>query len=682
MSIIAASQAQNNHPHLTRPESIARQRGEEPKPLRPEWAPFYHGVASGDPLADRVVIWTRVTPDNMDNTDDIEVTWKVAEDPQLIDIVRVGKAIASAERDFTVKVDVDSLQPDMTYYYGFSALNKHSLTGRAKTTPQGAQARHLRFGVVSCNNYQAGYFNAFQRLAERHDLDAIIHLGDYIYEYEDGRYGDSLLFGKRSIEPPNEILSLEDYRTRYSTYRLDTSLVRAHQQHPFITVWDDHESANDAYVDGAQNHDPRTEGDWEARKAAAKQAYFEWMPIRDNAAQQVFRLISYGDLLDLFMLDTRLEGREMQILDPFDPAMQDRDRTILGIAQKTWLLDQLGRSKAQWKVLAQQVVFSPFEIGWAAPLAGDPNITYATAQGFSQDIWNGYPAERRQIINFLRDEQLDDVVILTGDFHTSYAFDVSDEPVRIQYQDIPGRGIVPFYSQSETYDPLTGEGSVAVEFATPSITSANFDENFGAQLAAIFQALINNVVAIPGGPPLGNPNPHLKYVDLTQHGYFILDLTPERAQADWYFSAIGQPTTQETFAQGWLSRGGENRLRRAGAPANPKATPAAPAPADPPAISTGAQRGGAPTPAFTILGLYPNPFNTTHTLYYAVNRTALVRANLLDVNGKVVKSLLDVRLLPGLYTLETTAGELPNGVYFYQIQVDDQQFSARVILAR
>jgi alkaline phosphatase D len=187
----------------------------------PEWAPFYHGVASGDPLSDRVIIWTRVTPEEMDNAP-IEVSWKVATDVDLENVVQSGTFTTDATRDYTVKVDVTGLDAGTTYYYGFTAMDKNSLTGKTKTTPTSDQADHLKFGVVSCSNYQAGYFNAYQRLARRNDLDAVIHLGDYIYEYGDGVYGDSTLFEARDLDPDTEILTLEDYRTRYSLYRLDT----------------------------------------------------------------------------------------------------------------------------------------------------------------------------------------------------------------------------------------------------------------------------------------------------------------------------------------------------------------------------------------------------------------------------------------------------------------------------
>lgn len=650
---------------------------ENPVPLRPDWAPFFHGVASGDPLEDRVIIWTRVTPSSTDEQP-IEVGWRVAEDTAFTNVVQSGTFTTDASRDYTVKVDVTGLASGETYYYGFTALGANSLTGRTQTTPAGDQASHLKFGVVSCSNFQAGFFNAYQRLSERHDLNAVIHLGDYIYEQGSGQYGE--LVEERPIAPETEILSLEDYRMRYSTYRLDTSLIRVHQQHPFITVWDDHESANDAYREGAQNHNPATEGDWATRKAVAKQAYFEWMPIRDmDDDRSVFRTISYGNLMDLIMLDTRLEGREKQILNPFDSLLQDAARTLLGAEQKAWLLDQLGQSDARWKVLGQQIIFAPFEVGWAASFDQDPNTDYALAQGLAQDVWNGYPVERQQILDFIRNESIDNVVVLTGDFHTTFAFDVPDRPVDIRFEEIPGIGQTPFYSPSDQYDPATGAGSLAVEFATPSISSANFDENFSPVLAFFLQQLINQPVTLLNGRSIGNPNPHLKYPELTSHGYFILDVKPDSVQADWFFGEVLQVTDAESFGQAWYARDGESYLRRAVAPSAPKAIQEIPAPNDPPASTTTAVNDLQRPANFVVLGVYPNPFRQTNTLHYALHDAARMQVELYNAEGKRVRSLLAQDLPPGLYNLQLEAGSLPPGTYFYRIQVDGQIYSVKVV---
>ena len=404
-------------------------------------------------------------------------------------------------------------------------------------------------------------------------------------------------------------MTLEEYRTRYSTYRLDTNLIRAHQQHAFITVWDDHESANDAYVDGAQNHNEPDEGDWETRKNVAKQAYFEWLPIRENEDKRVYRKISYGNLMDLIMLDTRLEGRQQQISNINNPDLQDTTRTILGDVQKNWFFDQLLTSTAKWKVIGQQVIFSEYNVGWAAII--DQSQTFESLESLFLDIWDGYPSERAEIITFLNNNNLDNVVVLTGDFHATYAFDVAVPANLIQLQDVPDVGTVPFYQASD-YNPEDGSGSSAVEFATPSITSANFDENIGGFLAQIFQQQVNSELTV-GEESIGNPNPHLKYVQLINHGYFILDIQNGQAQADWYFSEILEPASTESYGEGWLTNDGANHLEQASAPSPPKAEQDAPAPNDPPMLTQTNQLEL--NQDFALLSVYPNPFDQQNTPY-------------------------------------------------------------------
>lgn len=651
--------------------------GSAPVTFNPEWGPFYHGVASGDPLHDRVIIWTRVTPDNHDGTS-VEVTWRMATDAAMQNVVQSGIFTTNESRDYTVKIDVMSLSAGTTYYYEFEALGRTSLVGKTKTTPAGTQAAHLKFGVVSCSNYQAGYFNGYQRLAERNDLDAVIHLGDYIYEYGNGTYGDSAVALNRPLEPPTEIISLEDYRTRYSTYRLDTSLIRVHQQHPFITVWDDHESANDSYVAGAQNHN-EDEGEWDVRKVISKQVYFEWMPIRDNDDFQVYRKISYGDLLDLIMLDTRLEGREKQVQSITDPDLNDPDRTILGAEQKAWLLEQLRNSTARWKVIGQQVMFAEFNVGWAA--LGDPNFTFEALESIFLDIWDGYPAERTQILNFIQENNVDNVVILTGDVHSAFAFDVADDPVNVTFQTLPVVGRVPLYQPTPNYDATTGAGAVAVEFVTPSVTSANFDENLNLEAAQGFQAQINTPIEpVPGLVNLGNPNPHMKYADLIQHGYFILDVKADSTQANWYYSPILTVAQEEAFGSAWYTYAGESRLRNAATPSAPKALQDTPAPAAP--LNTTNTKTTARQHKFAVLGVYPNPFEDINTLHYSLAEAAQVQISLYDVKGKLVRTLLNQRMQPGIFSLQLQANGLPKGAYVYQIQVDDQRYTAKVVLSK
>ncbi|MEL6141130.1 MAG: alkaline phosphatase D family protein, partial [Bacteroidota bacterium] len=476
------------------------------------------------------------------------------------------------------------------------------------------------------------------------------------------------------VEPGAEIISLFDYRARYSTYRLDTNLIRLHQQHPIISVWDDHESANDSYVDGAENHTEGEEGEWETRKAISKQVYFEWMPIRDNEEQQVYRTLSYGNLADLIMLDTRLEGREQQITSILDTALFAPDRTLLGVDQKAWFLQQLLNSTAKWKVIGQQVIFSEFNVGWAGSAVG---ATFEDTESLFLDIWDGYPAERAQIVSFLSDNDVDNVVFLTGDFHSSFAFDVGLPSVDLVFQDIPGVGTVPFYNQSPTYDPATGDGSVAVEFATPSINSANFDENAGFVVAVGLQAQINAPI-ITGGIDLGNPNPHMKYAELIQHGYYILDIKGDSTQANYYYTPILEVTNDELFAAGYYTLDAENHLNAAAGPSEPKEIQDTPAPLDPPPFTSSTRNV---LENLRVLAVYPNPAKDIVDLQYALNAPSRVRVELLDANGRALRTLRDERLGTGLYTLRAPVLDLPAGTYFLRLSTSEGQIS-QVILKK
>ena len=526
--------------------------------FNPDYEPFYHGVASGDPLATQVIIWSRVTTDEPE----VDVEWFVATDTSFTQIVANGTTTTDASRDYTVKIDVTGLQANTTYYYVFKALGKYSLIGRTKTAPD-HEVDQLKFVLISCSNFNWGYFNVYDRIADRNDLDAVIHVGDYIYEYPEGVYEETSL-PDRVTFPNDEVNTLSEYRARYSLYRLNNELIRAHQQHPFITTWDDHEIANDGFIDGAENHDP-SEGDWEDRKAQATQAYFEWLPIRDNQDQQVYRSFSYGGLADLMVLDTRFEGRTEQFTSMLQPGFNDM-RTMLGAEQKNWLFDRLENSTARWKVVANQVMFSPFNVGFGAPGGALTNADAVFGvESFFLDIWDGYPAERQQIVDYIQNNEIDNVVILSGDIHSSFASDVVTNPVlypleQFQYLPIP----------SPTYNPLTGEGSAAVEFVTPSVSAANFDENLDPGTAAQFEFVTNNPIEIPpGSGNFLNYNPHMKHVDLDQNGYVLLDLQADQAQGNYYYvPTVLEPSDEESFGIGAFTNNGENHLN-----VNPVASP-------------------------------------------------------------------------------------------------------------
>ena len=534
--------------------SFAQQRIEDL--YDPALAPFYHGVASGDPLPNGVILWTRVTPPGNSGFNfrrRVQVKWKVATDPALTQVVASGHRFATGDRDYTVKVDVRGLAPGQTYYYGFEALGRASITGKTKTAPNVA-VDQLKFAVISCANYEWGYFSGYDQIANRTDLDAVINTGDSIYEYPDNdSYSSPEIRDERVLFPANETITLKDYRTRYANYRLDPNLRRAHQQHPFITIWDDHEFANNAWRGGAENHNPLTEGSWTRRKASAIRAYLEWMPIRE-AGNSIIRSLSYGPLMDLILLDTRIKGRDVQIEDVNNPLLYSPRRTMLGAQQKRWLKTELNDSSATWKVLGNQVVFSEFNIGFVAPL--DPLVTGDFLESQFLDIWDGYPAERAELVDFISTQSIDNVVFLTGDIHCSFAFEVAN----------PAFG-------NPNYDPLTGAGAVAVEIVTPSLSAANFDEEIGDFFTGSLESIINS--SFVGT----NHNPHMKFADLDRHGYVVLSITPQQMQADYYYLAdVLVPTTTESWGAGFTTAAGSHLLVPAAAPAPPKPVQDVPAP--------------------------------------------------------------------------------------------------------
>lgn len=521
-------------------------------------APFLHGVASGDPLADGVMIWTRVDP-GADRTRSITVSWMVATDPQLTAVVQRGTARAVPERNWCVKVDVRGLDAGRTYYYGFTSSGRSSLTGRTKTAPA-AGADHLRFAVVSCSNLPAGYFNAYARIAEREDLDAVIHLGDYLYE--SGSKSEEI---GRPADPLREIISLDDYRTRYSQYRLDADLRRLHQQYAFINVWDDHESANDSWYGGAGNHDPE-DGDWFERKRAAAQAFDEWLPIRlpdqsgrsPEDATRVYRTLHYGDLADILMVDSRLE-RDQQVsgTPSFEAENDDPARSILGERQEAWLREELVASKERgttWRLLGNGVMIGHWN---AVGLPDTEHLTFIRGEGIALngDQWDGYSASRKRLYEVLAGSNrlsapIDDVVVLTGDLHISFALDLPPNPF------------------ITSYIPVTGAGSLAVEMVTPSITSTNFDDDTGAPSDGV------EVLVLAA-------NPHIKYAELDSNGYVILDVTRERVQGDWFHvDTVAVASDGEAFASAWKTNSGDNHLTPASAP-SPAGASAEPAPAGP-----------------------------------------------------------------------------------------------------
>ncbi|CAL9349204.1 Phospholipase D [Streptomyces sp. enrichment culture] len=505
---------------------------------------FGHGVASGDPLPDAVVLWTRVTPTpeaqpGSGTGPTVPVRWEVAADREFRRVVRRGSATAGPQGDHTVKVDVDGLDAATTYWYRFVCEGRTSPVGRTRTAPApGAAVSSLRFGVVSCANYMAGFFSAYRHLAARSDLDAVLHLGDYLYEYADGEYGPGSEIG-RAHDPDKEMVTLSDYRRRHAQYKADPDLRALHAAAPFVVTWDDHESANDAWSGGAENHTPGTEGDWQARRAAARRAWGEWMPVREPDPRRLYRRLSFGSLADLSMLDLR-SYRSKQVDDRDLDAVGDPARTITGDEQMRWLKDGLATTRARWKlvgnpVMIAPVLFPPLPEGIARPLADMTGLLPPEGVPYNVDQWDGYTADRRELLSHLHDNGIDDTVFLTGDIHSSWAADL------------------PLDAGAYPTAP-----SVATELVCTSVTSDNLDEITGSEPRTTSIAVEESIKAA---------NRHVKMVEFDSHGYSLLEVTPERVQMDWvYISDPVDPDARPRRAAGWQVEAGSNRVTPAAIP--------------------------------------------------------------------------------------------------------------------
>ncbi|MFT4812011.1 MAG: alkaline phosphatase D [Marinoscillum sp.] len=461
---------------------------------------FLHGVACGDPLDDRIIFWTRATPPE-GFFDSVTVLCEIAEDPLFENLVLSEFLTTDSDSDYTVKFDGIGLAADRRYWYRFKSADAESVTGRARTLPSpGVSTDRLRFAVCSCSSYPHGYFSVYRMIANRSDLDFVLHLGDYIYEYGQGEYGDN----PGRLVPENETVTLADYRSRYALYHLDVDLQAAHAQHAFITVWDDHETCDNSYRDGALNHnEDEGEGDWFTRKQEAVQAYFEWLPIRPPTLSKdsIYRAFQFGDLADFIMLDTRLEGREQQLENPADPARTEQ-RNLLGQTQKDWFKNELDISTGLWKFVGQQVMIAQLQILEIQRLLPDvPTNDFSPLIAVNMDQWDGYPTEREEILDFIETKEIKNTVVLTGDIHSSWASEV--------------------YKSSALVTSGLLEEPLAAEFVTTSITSPGFPPESDALLSRGLKVA----------------NPHIKYTELSSRGFILMDVTRERTQAEYYYAA-------------------------------------------------------------------------------------------------------------------------------------------------
>jgi alkaline phosphatase D len=508
------------------------------EPAAAATAAFRHGVASGDPLPDGILLWTRVTPTpeavpGSGLGPETDVGWQVAADAGFTVVVASGTVRTGAAKDHTVKVDVRGLVPATAYWYRFRAGGVWSPPGRTRTAPApDAEVAGLRVGVVSCANWEAGFFAAYRLLAARGDLQLVVHLGDYIYEYGTGQFaaGGRVI---RPHQPTHEILTLADYRARHGQYKTDPDLQALHAAVPWVITWDDHEVANDAWSGGAENHDPATEGDFATRRAAAHKAYFEWMPVRAGAGGAIFRRVRFGRLAELSMLDLRTyRSQQASGIAVDDPA-----RTITGDDQMAWLKQGLVASTARWKLVGNPVMISRLDVGtlpaWLlgplARLLGIPSNGFAV----NVDQWDGYNADRDELVAHLRTHNTRDVVFLTGDIHTSWANEL--------------------VTRSTVGDPA------GAEFVVPSVTSDNLNDFVGVPPGIVGPLAAGLVRAA---------NLHVKWAELDNHGFGVLDVTPQRCRMDWYhLRDRTRANTTAGWAAGWSVLPGSSRLHEEGPPA-------------------------------------------------------------------------------------------------------------------
>lgn len=488
---------------------------------------FAHGVASGDPGPDSVVIWTRISTTAAQPMQTI--IWETATDEAFTDMRGKGEAITNSSVDWTVKVLVKDLEPGAAYYYRFRIGDTYSPVGRTRTLPTGALDR-VRFAVLSCSNFPFGYFNVYDLIARRDDIDAVIHLGDYIYEYSTEGYGGATgaTLG-RNHQPAHEIISLNDYRTRHAQYKTDAASQAMHAAHPMIAIWDDHEISNDSWSGGAENHQPQSEGEWNARRRAALQAYYEWMPVREpeRTPEAFFRSFSYGDLLTIAAIETRLMARAQQFeYGDVIPTLQtpedvtrfkneilwDETREMLGAAQIDYL-DRTFRTSVgagqPWRLVANQVIMAEVIAPDLTPHVTEEDIAaieqqWDQARAFVKastlglptnfDTWDGYPAARERFYVMVKETGDDGMIVITGDTHTWWANDLT--------------------AKDGTH--------MGVELGAHSVSSPSpYRKEFLGGKGADYALLTNR------------DNKSVRYMSGENHGYIDLEITRDAAHADF-----------------------------------------------------------------------------------------------------------------------------------------------------
>ncbi len=444
---------------------------------------FSYGVASGDPKTNGVLLWTRISV--KDSTETTPIKWEIATDSLFENIVRSGNTKAFPKNDHCVKIWVDNLLSGTNYFYRFKYKNEGSPIGRTQTLPK--EVDTIRLAIVNCSKYEGGFFNVYDAISKMDGLNAVVHLGDYIYEDGGGQgaYIPIIKKTERRHQPPHKLVTLNDYRTRYKQHHKDTMLQKLHQRYPMINIWDDHETANNSWADGADGHNNDKDGDWETRKNNAIKAYDEWIPIHKNPNEPIYRSFQFADVLNLNMLDTRICCRTKQASSAKELDSIAAYSSLLGDEQLHWLESSITQTNTIWNLIGNQVLVARKYLG------KEDNYIYL-------DQWTGYPKDRSQFLNFIKKHPEKNTIITTGNVHDAYHFELLD-------------------GSNEKKGKL-----IAHEFAPGSVSSGN--TGVKKTVEARKQDSLDLV----------HKNPHLKWFDLIKHSFIVMEFTKENAQIDFY----------------------------------------------------------------------------------------------------------------------------------------------------
>ncbi len=551
-------------------------------------APFYHGVASGDPLSNSVIIWTRITPDSANFTP-LNVNYEVATDMAFTSVISSGSVATDSSVDWTVKKDVMGLSPNTIYYYRFNdGSSNYSYIGKTRTAPTGAVSE-LKFAIFSCSSVFSGFFNGYARVADKADsINAAIHLGDYIYDFVDA---------DEQIRVPNPYptvpTTLNGWRDRHEYYLMDPDLRRARASLPWICIWD--------------NHDQDCGGDDACLFEGGNKAFLEWLPVRvpdSTDMLNLYRTINYGDMADIIMTDA--------LMFRHTDTLSNGEYNMLGGTQFNWLEQQLINSTAKWKLVAQQRMIGGWYTNGIAPWLLDllPNAGAV----FDDGSWDGFPASKARLFNYVRTNFINNMIVLSGDAHVSIAQDLVEDPFN-----------------TSMYDAESGMGSVGVEFLPTSISRGNMDES-GAPID-----LFNTINEIDK-----SANPQHQFADLFNHGYGILHLKEDSTIAQFWYSHILQQDLFDSLGATLVVKDAENHWSRTSGFSSVNES-----------LSTG-------------FILFPNPAEDQITLHFKDPLDVGTTIEIIDAFGRVFMRFKDPVFTNGnLHTINVNT--LPSGLYFVRV---------------